>query len=293
MFFKLNIDVLQLGLHSDMDQLLFPVESWNIRPEVRLLNDTHLSCYEFDERRNNCLSNVNWNENAVFVLLPELDTDDISLSREFLRVLELVPELQSHQNVYLFPYGRSSLQLALRQAESGFSKNQFDSVQIFSYDRSSRLDIGSPTVGTSAGVASECAIVATVSSAKRGLKFSWSSYERHTSDKTEAFTVAELLSRYNKQKGLLLSQCYFPLCIEETAKEAWLTSLCNLGFCISNETEILFLDMYTGDLGACSGLFSLCHMQKQYQEGRYKGRTLQLDISHGQYRSVMMLEYRA
>lgn len=291
MFFKLNIDVMQLGSHSDLERLLLPVGNWIVRPELRLIEGNQWSCFEFDERGNRCLSTVDWNENAVFVLLPELEVDDAPHSAAFLRILELAPRLASHQNVYLFPYGRSSLQLALRQIENAFSRKQFDRVQILAYQRSSVLDGMLSTPEPSSDIASECAIVATVSPARQGLKLSWNSYERHTSDKTEAFSISELLSRYNRQKGLSLSQCVFPLCIEEPAKEAWIDSVYSLGFCMTNETRIQFLDMFTGDLGVCSGLFALCHTQKQYQVGEYSGRTLQLDISREQYRSVTLLEY--
>jgi hypothetical protein len=208
--------------------------------------------------------------------------------------MRLVPTLAERENVYLFPYGRSALQLAMLQAGKLFVQGTADKVQLVGYFQDPRLQLfrqGAEIKPVSNSVASECFIAVTIGRAQQGFEVAWGSYEVHTSDKDLLTPIAALFQRYRKQCGESLAQVYLPVSIEEPLKDAWMESVAALETCISEKTKVVFADIYAGGLGHVSGLYALCHMLWRYRQGEYIGNSFQLDISTQTYRSAMMLRW--
>jgi hypothetical protein len=289
MIFALEPEVIQLGSINTVSQLL----SSELRPEL-VPEDSVLRQFRFPAPLAELVS-VTWDAEFIFILLPEVPLAEMKQA-DFHNIIRSFPELRGRSNVYLFPYGSSAAQLALRQANRLLSKGA-ESIQLVALHQDPRFSISSDDrkadSAAESSIASECFIVAKLIPAKRGLRLAWSSYEMQTQDKSAETPITALLHRYRVQQGKPLSQCYFPSACPEEVQAAWLNSVGQLQTCIDQRSEMVFADARIGDLGPCSGLFNLCHLQASYKQHKKEGTSLILDISAGKYRSVAMFQWVA
>ena len=288
MIFTLEPEVIQLGSVNTVSQLL----SSELRPQI-LPEEKVLRQFRFQAPLSELVS-VTWDASFIFILLPEVSPEDLKQA-DFRNVIQHFPELYKRPNVYLFPYGSCATQLALRQANRFFAKGA-ESVQLVALHQDQRFleacdEKGTPADETS--IASECFIVAKLTPARKGLRLVWSSYEVQTQDKSAEKPISALLHRYRVQQGELLRQCYFPSVCSEEIQSAWLSSVMHLQTCIDEQSDMVFPDARVGDLGPCSGLLNLCHLQFGYHQHKREGASLILDISANKYRSVAMFKWVA
>lgn len=288
MIFTLKPEVIQLGSVNTVSQLL----SSELRPKI-LPEESVLRQFRFESPLSEQVS-VKWDASFIFILLPEVPPEEIEQA-DFRNVIQHFPELYECPNVYLFPYGSCATQLALRQANRFFAKGA-ESIQLVALHqdpRLSRMSDEEETPVDKTSIASECFMVAKLMPARRGLRLVWSSYEVQTQDKPVERPISALLHRYRVQQGEPLRQCYFPSVCSEEIQSAWLSSVMHLQTCIDERSEMVFADARVGDLGPCSGLLNLCHLQAGYHQQKEDGASLILDISADKYRSVAMFKWVA
>lgn len=293
MTFSLQMDAIQFGPYFQAAEILSSVEQTNIAPEEIISGDGYLRHFAFSDSEPDCLTRLELHGGPVFLLLPDSSLEEAK-GAAYKQLLRLVPELSEHDNIFLFPYGRSSLQLALFQAGKMFAKGTAERVQLLGYYQDPRLinlQQGGYVGTADSGVASECLMAVTLCPAQHGFEIGWSSYEMHTPDKDLQTPIAALFQRYRQQCGQPVSQIYLPVIIEEPLRDAWAEGITGLETCVSERTQVVFADMYTGDLGHISGLYGLCHMLWRYRQGEYLGNSFQLDISSHNWRSAMMLRW--
>lgn len=289
------MDAIQLGKYSLAAEILASAEHANMAPELSVSGGDCLRHFSFDTPSPRCIEALEWHGDAIFVMLPDSRPDEAK-GDAYKELMAMVPALAELDNVYLFPYGRSSLQLALLQAGKLFDKGTAEKVQLVGYFQDPRLQTfqqGADIQTSNSSVASECFIAATIGRAQQGFEIAWGSYEVHTSDKDLLTPISALFQRYRKQFGQPVNQLYLPVAIEEPLRDAWTESVAELETCVSDRTQVVFADIYTGDLGHVSGLYGLCHMLWRYRQGEYVGNSFQLDISSQTYRSAMMLRWSA
>ncbi|WP_406610078.1 hypothetical protein [Agarivorans sp. JK6] len=287
---QLDIEALQLGEYSDSNAI-FGLSDDEIAATVSIKGEQALRHYSFHEADRAKLAKLKVDADAVFVLLPEAPLEQAK-SQVYQDTLALVPQLAHIKKVYLFPYGRCAMQLALRQALKLFNQQLAGSIQVLAYHQDERL-AATQALEQTASIASECFIAARLQPAKRGFAVPWASYEVQTSDKSIAATVAALIQRYRGQCGQELTQCYMPSALSSELMDGWLAAFQCFENSVGSRSQVIFADARVGDLAACTGLFNLCHLFTHYQQQKHAGLSFQLDISDQTYRSAMMLAWVA
>ena len=282
----IEIERIQLGPFHSVNELFDEEKLAQCHPEVALQQEQGLlhrgiPWSDYDS------SNITWDAEVIYLLLTDAELTQAK-GADYQFLLNFWPELEKKRNVYLFPYGRSAMQLALRQASKQFSQG-VGSLQILAFHADPRIR-DTTLLGTT-HIANECLIVARITPESQGVRMAWSSYEVQTKDKPVNVPIAALFSRYRSQYGVPRNQGYFPSAIGSELREAWTNSVAPLGDCITSDTQFVLADAYTGDIGACSGLYSLYHLYERYQQKHYQGVTLQLDVSNEKYRSLMAYEW--
>ncbi|WP_112478151.1 hypothetical protein [Vibrio variabilis] len=197
---------------------------------------------------------------------------------------DLAPQIFEHSNVLLFPFGSASIAMALRHAKQQFEKG-VSRIAFVSIHLKEQLEIKNNVEG----IISDSLIVATLKKRDHGLQVYWNGYEVHTKDKTLSVPIASLLNRANQSGIDGLAHCYLPIAFDDALKQSILSNIDQLSSIITSKTEFVFLDILLGNLGACAGLYSLCHMSEQYKKGDFSGYTLQLDVAERRYRSVLLI----
>lgn len=118
---QLDIEALQLGKYSDL-HAIFGLSDDEIAATVSIKGEQALRHYSFTKVEQAQLAKLKVDADAVFVLLPEAPLEKAK-SQVYQDTLALVPQLAQSQKVYLFPYGRCAMQLALRQALKYLTKS--------------------------------------------------------------------------------------------------------------------------------------------------------------------------
>ncbi|GDY25299.1 hypothetical protein AHAT_11890 [Agarivorans sp. Toyoura001] len=287
---QLNIDALLLGKHHQLDDILGLSEQV-LEPQLRVSDEHCLRHFSFSKDVVKRIENLDFSADAVFLLLPEAPLEEAK-GEAYQALLALAPALEQATKVYLFPYGRSAMQLALRQALKLFEQQTISTIQLVAYHQDERLQANAAE-SESPSVASQCFIAASLQPAKKGFTIPWASYEVQTPDKSVEATVSALIQRYRQQCGESLTQCYLPSALNTELMDAWLNAYQQFQDCVGSRSQVIFADARVGDLGVCSGLYNLCHLFMHYQRKKHAGVSFQLDISDKTYRSAMMLAWVA
>ena len=280
---QLEIDAFQLGEVDDL-AALFSLDEQVLDAPITIKQGQALRHFSFSQQEFAKLGQLKLDADAIFVLLPESRLEPAK-AQAYQELVEILPSLQQCKKVYLFPYGRCAMQLALRHALKLIQQRQVSDIQVLAYHQDPRLKPNSNIAATSS-IASQCFMAVRLYAARTGLSVPWASYEVQTPDKSAVATIAALLQRYQVQCGEALTQCYLPISLEEELKAAWLTAFQCFSGCLNNRSQVVFADARVGDLAACSGLFKLCHMVTHYQRKEHTGVSFQLDISDKTYRSA-------
>ncbi|WP_439033341.1 hypothetical protein [Agarivorans sp. QJM3NY_33] len=289
MILTLDIEAMQLGQYDDPVNIFELSEKQALQPELRLHQQGCLRHFSFDHTVTERLLELRWDADAVFVLLPEAPIVQAK-GKDYQRLLDLIPSIKGLAKVYLFPYGRSALQLAMRQAVKLFSQQQVSDIQLIAYHEDPRLIT---LVREPSTPASQCFIAGRLRPADKGFVIPWTGYEVQTSDKSTQATIAALIQRYQRQCGKSLSQCYFPTALPQALRDGWLHSVEYFQDSLTSRSQFIFADALIGDLGVCSGIYNLCHCLMLYQQQKYAGTSFQLALSDDAYRSAMTLRWVA
>ncbi|WP_064604061.1 hypothetical protein [Photobacterium sp. J15] len=235
------------------------------------------------------------NNSPICVLLPQMDeVDDFlkqSLSYHFDRLIHV---LERNEGCYFFPYGRSALLFAWDKVEKLIFKQNYQEVLLLAIDTDFRLfsQLTNGLLCDVENIASECVILASIKRAESGLKRDWFSYELRTSDQSESAALAFVFNKYVQTKGLPIYQFYAPFDGSGTLVDEWTNAYHRLSPCAGKQTQVVMTTPFTGDLGACSGLYNLLHLNDRYQQGKYLYNTMQLEISPRLYRAAALYSWQ-
>lgn len=283
MIFSIEPSIVMLGRYGLAQGTLSSTKDWPLRPHVANDDKRSYREYRFDGGHAEQLGDLQLDVDSIFILLPECD-EEPSLCTEVQYLQDLAPQIFEHSNVLLFPFGSASIAMALRhtkqQFENGASRIAFVSIHL-----KDQLEI----INNVEGIISDSFIFAILTKRDHGLQVYWNDYEVHTKDKTLSAPIASLLNRANQSGIDGLAHCYLPIAFEDELKQSILSNIHQLSSIISSKTEFVFLDTLLGNLGTCTGLYSLCHLSEQYQKGDYSGYTLQFDVAERRYRSVLLI----
>ncbi|GMQ46003.1 hypothetical protein [Vibrio sp. 10N] len=283
MIFSIEPNIVMLGQYGLAQGTLSSTKDWSLRPHVANHDKRSYREYGFDGGHAEQLRHLQLDVDSIFILLPECD-EEPSLCAEVRYLQDLAPQIFEHSNVLLFPFGSASIAMALRHAKQQFEK-EASRIAFVSIHLKNQFEIKNNVEG----IISDSLIVATLTKRDHGLQVYWNGYEVHTKDKTLSVPIASLLNRVNQSGINALAHCYLPIAFDDELKQSILSNVNQLSSMITSKTEFVFLDILLGNLGACAGLYSLCHLSEQYQKCDYSGYTLQLDVAERRYRSVLLI----
>lgn len=301
---------LQIGTFSDLDLLLGLNSEARVEPDLYCFDDRNvlrsmsiipLKEQTLQQRLVDILEDtikkleLESTKPPVCVLLPQMEkVDDFLKQSLFYHLDKLTHVLDQNEGCYFFPYGRSALLFAWGKIEKLIFEQNYQEVLLLAIDTDFRLisQLTNDLLCKVENIASECVILASIKRAESGLKRDWFSYELRTSDQSESAALAFIFNKYVQTKGLPIYQFYAPFDGSEALVDEWTNAYHRLSPCAGKQTQIVMTTPFTGDLGACSGLYNLLHLNARYQQGKYLYNTMQLEISPRLYRAAALYSWQ-
>lgn len=249
---------------------------------------------------------VSIGNNPVLLITPQYgfqDEDTLTLWSQ--RLAQTQTELFGHPLSKIFPYGRSSLVMALSYARELLQSNPDQVVWFVSVDSlGDRAILGDMmaqgVLSNEQGdgvVGSEGAMILGLTSSDKGLAVCWSGSDAYLktsdSDSLHHDQAVELLFRNVVEKvGQPLDQIYLPDNGQDRLTNAWLHQYQVLAPVLTKETELHFTSVFTGELGSVGALYRFLKIYESYQLGRIEGTTLQCEISDKLYRAAALYQWQ-
>ncbi|ELR64592.1 hypothetical protein C942_02405 [Photobacterium marinum] len=288
-----NVQILSVEQPSNIEPVLCPMCDGTVKRALPVLS---LKKQSYQQRIIDLLSTVKENECInrslkvpICILLPQVYelTEKINL-KLFEEILKLIPGLSQAKDCSLFPYGRSAMLLAWEKIERLFLDESHQEILILAVDSDYRLfsQISKEWGSASEDIASESIIIASIKKSEFGLSREWASYELRTSDQAESIAMEFMFRQFKKEKALPIHQFYAPFDEAGVQVNEWMSAYPCLFPSVGKHTEIIMTTPFTGDLGACSGLYNLLHLNECYRQEKYLHNTMQLEISPRLYRAA-------
>jgi hypothetical protein len=264
----------------------------------------------------------------VFWLLPEFvesyidDTNKTDIYNQdtfadFAKKLQqALPQLFSHSQSQLFPYGRASFPIALTTAKTLLEEGKTNTITLISVD-SLWHDIPLlfadkalvSEISEQGIIPSEGAILTQISQTDKGISIDFVKNSVAPS-KQRDFSVKQLFSesiaalaeidqsiknkeQQNGQQSLpiTLSHLYLPGNGDETLQNSWLEAYFQLAGSVDGNTKICQSGIFTGELGCVTGLYNFLHIANSYENKFIQGNTLQLEVSNSLHQGIVLYSY--
>ncbi|MBU2870497.1 hypothetical protein [Colwellia sp. E2M01] len=260
----------------------------------------------------------------VFWLLPEFvesyvddsnpkDINNQHTFADFAKALQqALPELFSHPQSQLFPFGRSSFPIALTSAKALLEAGQANTITLISVDslwheipQLFADNILVSNISEQGIIPSEGAIITQISQADKGISIDFiqnnvaPSKQRDLSIKqlfSESITAlidSKLSIQEKKQQSspITLSHLYLPGNGDETLQSSWLEAYFQLAEAVDGNTKICQSGLFTGEIGCVTGLYNFLHIASSYENKFIQGNTLQLEVSNSLYQGAVLYSY--
>ncbi|UTV26484.1 hypothetical protein [Photobacterium atrarenae] len=241
-------------------------------------------------------ADIPWKSAPVILLLPQPESHQTiynhdDLYRElFSQLCEVIVDLKTHSQCFLFPYGRSALILAWNKIIALLREH--GSIWVLAVDSDPRFrGLDSPGGSSNALIANESVLLTKLYRSETGLNCQWHSVEAQTRDKQPSVAVESLFHRFKRQSGETVRQLYVPYTDHESGAAEWANVYSSLHPHVDANTQVVMSGATVGELGACSGLYNLFRIYESYQREIHDGFTLQLESSEQLYRAVALYSW--
>jgi len=246
---------------------------------------------------------IDFSVTPVFWLLPELAIEDNQPLINWAGLLkQYFPMLFDHPKTQFFPYGSSSIVMALKTAESLLMNKNVQQVCFIAvdslYHELDQLlfnDICLTQSNSEGLIPSEGAVMTCISLSNEGINLLVADSERATSHQVSKSigSLFHTVTRQLKQQhhNSLISSFYTPSNGLTKNTTPWLDAYQGLAGHVNQETKFKQLSLLTGDLGCVSGLYQFLHIYHAYQHQYITGNTLQLEMSERLYQAVNLYSW--
>jgi len=259
----------------------------------------------------------------VFWLLPEftesfdnaIDASNTAINNEntlayFAKKLQqALPQLFSHPQSQLFPFGRAAFPIALAAAKTLFESEKAKTILFIAVDTLYHDVVNLITNNTLVSATSEQGIIPSegivvtqISPADTGISIDFIQNSVAPSKQqnlavTQLFTDSVHYFAENTEDNEQqiapdrLSHLYLPGNGDETLQNAWLDSYYQLAGYVDDKTSICQSALFTGELGCVTGLYNFLHVVNGYKTKVIQGNVLQLEVSNALHQGVILYSY--
>lgn len=229
--------------------------------------------------------------------------DQNQLARWTKLLAEAHPNLVSHADSRVYPYGRAAALMALSHLQEIFKHRPDGRVWLMGVDSLGDFNLldllaqdGMLLDESGEGiVASEGAIILGLRRSTHGLTVNWSgsdaNIQRHNIHDQGDIAVEQLFHNVVDQMNTALSWIYLPDNGDAQLTQAWSDKYRVLAPVVSKHTQMNFSTVFTGELGSVGALYRFFHIYESYRKERLEGLTLQCEISDKLYRAMAIYNW--
>ncbi len=243
---------------------------------------------------------IDFHAYPLYFLLPELGEDKELFAYWKSAIKDKFSDVFTHADIKFFPFGRSALSLVLTQIEQGF-KDPESSVYILAVDSlyhdMDRLYAENLCLDENGGegfIPSEAVIFTQLTIKGSGLNLIFNSHESIIK-KHEITAASKLFCNATKQlkdtNDPIITAIYAPGNGLKSQLDPWISAYDQLNGYINADCKIKQISYFTGELGACTGIYNMLHIYYGYENDLLSGNTLQLNISDKIYQSVNLYSW--
>ena len=231
----------------------------------------------------------------VYLILPESAADnDKQLNATLHSIMQRMPQLLMAPGCRVFPYGSAGALMALNAAcqylqQCSDADSKVWLIAVDSMAQQHLLARYAQQSSVTAVVLSEGAVALSVERGDEVLLCFHAADAMQSATQSEDTALRALFMQLAQHAQAPLARLYLPDCGDDNQSERWLQQYVHLHGAIDSSSHLVFPAYFTGELGACGGLYRLWHLLSRLQHGEFSAPVAQIEMSLRQYRAISML----